>query len=149
MTEEGPSGDYRTTMQRDHHGRWIPIKGERAMTTEKGKGGKTKLLRRGSTEQEAFSIASAEASPLHGEFYLSRRNADEVSWKQLSKEQGQEAETASASTDDGADPDAAMKKTIKAADRSTEKGVSVRRENIWKLQKKKPRWGQRELAQDL
>ena len=46
MTEEGPSGDYRTTMQRDHHGRWIPIKGERAITTEKGKGGKTKLLRR-------------------------------------------------------------------------------------------------------
>ena len=26
MTEEGPSGDYRTTMQRDHHGRWIPTK---------------------------------------------------------------------------------------------------------------------------
>ena len=25
-TEEGPSGDYRTTMQRDHHGRWILTK---------------------------------------------------------------------------------------------------------------------------
>ena len=60
-------------------------------------------------------------------FHLNRRNA-ELSWKQLSK-------TASASTDDGADPDAAMKKTIKAADRSTEKRVSVRRENIWELQK--------------
>ena len=24
MTEEGPSGDYRMTMQRDRHGRWMP-----------------------------------------------------------------------------------------------------------------------------
>ena len=119
MTEEGPSGDYRTTMHRDHHGRWIPINGERAMTTEKGKGGKTKLLRRGSTEQEAFSIAQPKRARCTGNFHLSRRNADELSWKQLSKEQEQEAETASASTDDGADPDAAKKKTIMAADWTT------------------------------
>ena len=30
-----------------------------------------------SKENGTFSIASAEASPLHGVFYLSRRNADE------------------------------------------------------------------------
>ena len=35
---------------------------------------------------DPFSIASAEASSLHGEFCLSRRNADEVSWNQLSTE---------------------------------------------------------------
>ena len=41
-----------------------------------------------SQEHGTFSIASAEASTLHGEFYFSRRNADEVSWKHLSaKEQ--------------------------------------------------------------
>ena len=118
------------------------------MTTEKAKGGKTKLLRRVQHGTRGLLDRVSRASPLHGEFYLSRRNADEVSWKQLPKEQGQEAETASASTDDGADPDAAKKKTIKAADWSTEKRVSVRRENIFELQKK-PRRGQRELAQDL
>ena len=52
----------------------------------KGKGGKTKLLRRRKPGTRNLSIASAEANPLHGEFYLSRRNADEVSWKQLSAE---------------------------------------------------------------
>ena len=26
MTEEGPSGDYKKTMQRDRHGRWMPTK---------------------------------------------------------------------------------------------------------------------------
>ena len=52
-----------------------------------GKGGKTNFHVGGSTEQETFSIASAEASPLYGEFYLSRRNVDEVSWKQLSAEE--------------------------------------------------------------
>ena len=42
----------------------------------------------GSQEHGTFSSASAEASTLHGEFYLIRRNADEVSWKHLSvKEQ--------------------------------------------------------------
>ena len=40
-----------------------------------------------SREHGTFSIASAEASPLHGEFYLSRRNADEVSWNHLSAEE--------------------------------------------------------------
>ena len=86
MTEEGPSGDNRTTMQRDHHGRWIPIKGERTITTEKAREVRRIFYVGGSTEQEVFSIASAEASPSHGEIYLSRRNADEVSWKQLSAE---------------------------------------------------------------
>ena len=39
-----------------------------------------------SKEHGTFSIASASASQLQGEFYLSRRNADEVSWKHLSAE---------------------------------------------------------------
>ena len=34
-----------------------------------------------------FSIALAEASPLHAEFYLSQRNVDEVSWNHLSAEE--------------------------------------------------------------
>ena len=38
-------------------------------------------------EQETFPIASADVSPLHGEFHLSRRNADEVSWKHLAAEE--------------------------------------------------------------
>ena len=29
MTEEGPSGEYKMTMQRDRHGRWMPTKGEK------------------------------------------------------------------------------------------------------------------------
>ena len=40
-----------------------------------------------SKEYGTFLIASADASPLHGQFYLSRRNADEVSWKHLSAEE--------------------------------------------------------------
>ena len=40
-----------------------------------------------SKEHGTFSIASAEASTLHGEFYLSLRNADEVSWNRLSAEE--------------------------------------------------------------
>ena len=40
-----------------------------------------------SKEHGTFSIASAEASPIHGEFFLSRRNADEVSWNQLSADE--------------------------------------------------------------
>ena len=53
---------------------------------QESKGGETKLLRRRNKEHGTFSIASVEASSLHGEFYLSRRNADEVSWNQLSTE---------------------------------------------------------------
>ena len=82
MTEEGPSGDYRVTMQRDHRGRWIPTEGERTMTILK-----RQEARRNFYEHGTFSIASAEASPLHGEFYLSRRNADEVSWNHLSADE--------------------------------------------------------------
>ena len=52
MTEEGPSGDCRMTMQRDRHGRWMPTKGERTMNIQKAR--------------EERRIASAEASTLHG-----------------------------------------------------------------------------------
>ena len=40
-----------------------------------------------SQEHGTFSIESAEASTLHGYFYFSRQNADEVSWKHLSAEE--------------------------------------------------------------
>ena len=40
-----------------------------------------------SQEHGTFSIVSAEASTLHGKFYISRRNAVEVSWKLLSAEE--------------------------------------------------------------
>ena len=33
MTEEGPSGDYKMTMQRDRHGRWMPTKREGTMSS--------------------------------------------------------------------------------------------------------------------
>ena len=56
MTEEGPSGDYKMTMQRDRHGRWMPIRGEERRNFYVGE----------SKEHGIFSIASAEASPLHG-----------------------------------------------------------------------------------
>ena len=46
MTEEGPSGDYKMTMHRDRHGRWMPIRGERNDEHPESKG-ETKLLRRG------------------------------------------------------------------------------------------------------
>ena len=90
MIEEGPSGEYRLTMQRDRHGRWMPTEGERTMNIQKAREERRSFYGGESKEHGTFSIASAEASPLHGEFYLSRRNADEVSWNHLSaKEQTQ------------------------------------------------------------
>ena len=78
MTEEGPSGDFKMTMQRDRHGRWIPTKGEMTMTNEKAREARRNFYVGESKEYGTFSIALAEASTLHGEFCLSRRNADEV-----------------------------------------------------------------------
>ena len=80
MTEEGPSGDYPMTMQCERHGRWIPTKGETTITNEKAREARRNFNDGEGKEHETFSIASAEASPLLGEFCLSRRNADEVSW---------------------------------------------------------------------
>ena len=87
MTEEGPSGDYKMTMQRDRHGRWMPTKGERTMTIEKVREARRNFYVGRSQEHRTFSIASAEASTLHGEFYLGRRKSDEVSWNHLSAEE--------------------------------------------------------------
>ena len=66
MTEEGPSGDYKMTMQRDRHGRWMPIKGERTMNIQKAREEKRSFYVRESKEHGTLSIASAEASTLHG-----------------------------------------------------------------------------------
>ena len=85
-TEEGPSGDHKMTMQRDRHGRWMPTKGARTMNIQKAREERRNFYVGRSQEHATFSIASAEASTLHGEFYLSRRNADDVSWKHLSAE---------------------------------------------------------------
>ena len=37
MTEEGPSEDYKITMQRDRHGRWMQTKGEITMNIQKAR----------------------------------------------------------------------------------------------------------------
>ena len=87
MTEEGRLGDYRITMHRDRHGRWTPTKGERTMNSQKAREERRSFYVGESKEHGTFSIASTEASPLHGEFYLSRRNVDEVSWNHLSAEE--------------------------------------------------------------
>ena len=87
MTEDGPSGDYKMTMQRDRHGRWMPTKGERTTNIHEARGERRSFYVGESKEHGTFSIAPAEASPLHGEFYLSQRNADEVSWNHLSAEE--------------------------------------------------------------
>ena len=47
MTEEGPSGEYKMTMQRDRHGRWMPTTWRKNDEHPESKGGETKLLRRG------------------------------------------------------------------------------------------------------
>ena len=75
------------TMQRDRHGRWMPTKGERTMNIQKAREERRSFYVGESKEHGTFSIASAEASTLHGEFFLSRRNAYEVSWKHLSAEE--------------------------------------------------------------
>ena len=64
----------------------MPTKGERTTNVKIAREERRNFYVGGSKEPGTLPIASAEASPLHGEFYLSRRNADEVSWKQLSNE---------------------------------------------------------------
>ena len=87
MTEEGPAGDFKMTMQRDQYGRWMPTKGERTMNIQKAREENRSFYVGDRKKHGTFSIASAEASLLHREFYLSRRNADEVSWNHLSAEE--------------------------------------------------------------
>ena len=88
MIEEGPSGEYIMTVQRGRQGRWMPTKAERTTNVKKAREERERrnFYVGGSKEPGTFSMTSAEASPLHGEFYLTRRNADEVSWRQLSTE---------------------------------------------------------------
>ena len=62
MTEDGLSGDYKMTMQRDRHGRWMPTKGERTMNIQKARGERRSFYVGESKEHGTFSIASAEAS---------------------------------------------------------------------------------------
>ena len=56
------------TTQRDRHGRWISTKVERTMTMEKAREARRNFYVGESKEHCTFSIASADASPLHGEF---------------------------------------------------------------------------------
>ena len=65
----------------------MPTKSERTVNIQKTRGERRSFYVGESKEHGTFSIASAEASTLHGKFYLSRRNADEVSWKHLSAEE--------------------------------------------------------------
>ena len=87
MTEEGPSGEYWMTMKRDRLGRWIPTNGARTANIKKARKERKKIYLEESKDQGTFSITSAEASPLRGEFHLSQRNAEEVSWNHLSVEE--------------------------------------------------------------
>ena len=66
MTEEGPTGDYKMKMQRDRHGRWMPIRGERTMNIQKAREERRSFNVGESKEHGTFSIASAEASTFHG-----------------------------------------------------------------------------------
>ena len=58
MTEEGPSGDYRMTMQRDRHGRWILAKGERTMNIQNAREERRSFYVGRSQEHGTFTIAS-------------------------------------------------------------------------------------------
>ena len=75
MTEEGPSVDCKMTMQRDRHGRWMPTKGERTINIQEAREERRNFNVGRTQEHGTFSIASAEASTLHGEFYLSLRTS--------------------------------------------------------------------------
>ena len=61
VTEEGPSGDYKMTMHRDRHGRWMPTKRERTMNIQKAREKRRSFSVGESKEYGTFSIASAEA----------------------------------------------------------------------------------------
>ena len=64
----------------------MPTKGERTTNIKKARRERRSFCVGERKEHGTFSIAFAEASSHHGEFYLSRRKADEVSWNQLSTE---------------------------------------------------------------
>ena len=82
MTEEGPSGDYKMTMQRDRHGRWMPIKGERTMNIRKAREERRSFyVGAKARNTEPFRLRRPRQAHCMENFYLSRRNADEVSWK--------------------------------------------------------------------
>ena len=66
MTEEGLSGDYKMTMQRDRHGRWMPIRGERTMNIQKAREERRSVYVGESKEYGTFSIPSAKASTKNG-----------------------------------------------------------------------------------
>ena len=65
----------------------MPTKGERTMNIQKARDERRSFYVGESKEHGTFSSASAEASTLNGEFYFSRRNADELSWNHLSAEE--------------------------------------------------------------
>ena len=75
MTEEGPTGVYKMTMQRDRHGRWMPTKGVRTMNIQKAREERRNFYVVGRSKHSAWRI------------YFNRRNADEVSWRHLSAEE--------------------------------------------------------------
>ena len=82
MTEEGHSGDYWMTMKRDRHGRWVPTRGERTTTLKEAREARRNLYVGVKAGNKRHSrLHQPRRAHLQGEFYLSRRNADEVSWK--------------------------------------------------------------------
>ena len=89
MTEEGLSGDYRMTMQRDRHGRWILAKEETIMTNEEAIKPRRDFYVGESKEDGTPSVASAEAIPLHREFLSQSSHT----FRKQSKPNGKECST--------------------------------------------------------
>ena len=66
MTEEGPTGEFQMTMQRDRHGRWMPTK----MNIQNAREERRSFYVGESEEHGTFSIALAEASSLNMDNFI-------------------------------------------------------------------------------
>ena len=66
VTEEGPSGGYILTVQRDRQGRWTQPKEKGVMNIQEAREERRSFYGGETMEHETFSIASAEANQMHG-----------------------------------------------------------------------------------
>ena len=74
------------TVQRDRQGRWMPTKGERTTNVKKPREERRNFHVEEARNLEPFRLRLPRRVHCMETFSLSRRNADEVSWKQLSTE---------------------------------------------------------------
>ena len=85
MTEEGPSGNCRTTIQRDHGGRWIPTKEAGTMTFEKAREARRNFYVGGKQGiRNLFDRVSRSESPV-SQSTKRRRSVVEPSFLPMSK----------------------------------------------------------------